>query len=464
MVLVPGNRPDEIDPDDGSTFNLDDDAASRANGEALRQRDWTVSEVSARVRSVLTDGLPVKLRVVGEISNLSNRTHWFFSLKDEQSTISCVCFASAASRVGFDVSDGLRVVATGRVDYYENQGRLQFYVDRLEPLGQGALELQFQALCEKLRGLGYFDPSVKKPLPLVPRRVAVVTSRAAAALQDVIHTAQKRWAGCRLVLCDVRVQGRDAAGEIASAIDMLSRYHEALKIDAIILTRGGGSIEDLWAFNERVVADAVYGCDLPIIAAIGHETDTTIAELVADMRCATPTQAAMTLIPDEAALRQQVDQIAQRLGLLLHRQFDLSRHQLRSIVRHPVFARPQRLLEAAHQRLTRLNDRLANSLPGMLQRQQDLLEALTKQLEAVSPSNVLRRGYSYTLTANGRLLCSVEGVTPGDTLTTVLAEGQVTSRVVDHATTPGRAQPLRPRRKKKPRDTGQAGLFDSTQA
>ena len=389
----------------------------------------TVAQVSSMVKSVLADALPPKLRVIGEVSNLSNRTHWFFSLKDDQATISCVCFASAARRVSFPVQDGLEVIATGRIDYYDAQGRLQLYVDKLEPVGQGPLELRFRALCEQLRGLGYFDIQRKKPLPMVPRRVAMVTSRQAAALQDVINTASQRWPGCELLLVDVRVQGEDAAGEIAAALAALSNDGQRLGIDAILLTRGGGSIEDLWAFNERQVADALYECALPVVAAIGHETDTTVAELVADLRCATPTQAAMTLIPDRAALAQQIDQLSQRLTLLLSRQHQQASHQLRALERHPIFRKPDRLLDWPRQRLDTLADRLGRLLPQRFDSCRDRLKALRRQLEAVGPKNVLTRGYTYTRLEHGPLVRSVRDTHDGDVLVTVLSDGSIRSRV-----------------------------------
>ena len=421
----------------------------------------TVGQVSDLVKTVLANHIPAKVRVVGEVSNFSARTHWFFSLKDDQATLGCVCFASAARAVSFPVTDGLQVVATGRIDYYEAQGRLQFYVNKIELVGQGELELRFRALCEDLRRLGYFDHEKKKPLPLLPRRVAVVTSRNAAALQDVINTSGQRWPGCRLMLIDVRVQGQDAASEIAQAIDALSQHAQRLGIDAIILTRGGGSIEDLWAFNERVVAQAVYACRLPIVAAIGHETDTTIAELVADVRCATPTQAAMTLIPDRAALSHQVDQYSKRLTLLLRRVFEHSCHRLDAIERHPVFRRPLSMLELAQQRLDALRDRLVASLPRRLETQRNRLEALARQLESIGPRNVLQRGYSYTVGPDGRVLRSPTEVNVGDQITTMLAEGRVESRV---GMKPSAAlKPKRPRRSRsKRREADEPGLFEDS--
>ncbi len=390
---------------------------------------WTVSQLAARVKAVVAQGFPQRVRVIGEISNFSDRTHWFFSLKDEGATIRCVCFASAARRVSFGVSDGMAVIATGRLDYYDAAGQLQLYVDRLEPVGVGELELRFRQLCEELRSKGYFAESRKKPLPAVPQAVAVVTSRSGAALQDVVKTARNRWAGCRLVLVDVRVQGPSAAPQIAAAINYLSREAADLGIQAIILTRGGGSMEDLWAFNERVVAEAVYRCQLPLVAAIGHETDTTIAELVADVRCSTPTQAAMRVVPDATALREQLDQWGRRLALLTARVVEQARQRLAASAGRPMFRRPRQMAESHRHRLHDFARRLTAGLPHRVATARLNLEAVARQLEAVGPMNVLRRGYSYTKGPNGTVLRSALVVHEGDLIETVLAEGSLRSRI-----------------------------------
>lgn len=441
---------------------------------AVTDRALTVSEVALLVKGVLAEAVPVKLRVVGEVSNFSDRTHWFFSLKDEAAALRCVCFASAARRCGFALADGMQVVVTGRLDFYEVQGQLQLYVDKIEPVGLGVLDMRLRALCDELRRLGYFDPGRKKPLPLVPRRVAVVTSKSGAALADVVNTARRRWAGCELLLMDVRVQGDNAAPQIAAAIRALSRHGAALDIQVVILTRGGGSMEDLWAFNERVVADAMFECSLPIVAAIGHETDVTIAELVADVRCATPTQAAMTVVPDSAALQQQVRQLQGRLNLLLRRELRHAGQRLEAVARHPVFRRPQNLLETpqrrldllagrmrgvlpqavsrsgqrldsiarhpffrmprsriepAQQRLQQFLQRLRVALPRIWARSTERVDALARQLEALGPVNVLKRGYSYTLGPDQRVLRSVTAAPPGIRITTVLTDGRLLSTV-----------------------------------
>jgi exodeoxyribonuclease VII large subunit len=392
----------------------------------------SVSQLSLAVKSVLANSLPRTIRVVGQVSNLSKRTHWFFSLKDDDAAMRAVCFATAARKVGFPMTDGMEVVCTGRVDFYEAQGNIQFYVDRIEPVGLGTLELRFQALCNELRRLGYFDQEPKLALPPMPQRVAVVTSRNAAALADVTKTASNRWPGCRLYLFDVRVQGEAAPGEIAAAIDAISKDGPQNGIEAIILTRGGGSIEDLWAFNERIVADAVFDCRLPIVAAIGHETDTTVAELVSDVRCSTPTQAAMTLIPDQRALEHQLKQLTHRLSLSPKRHLQHCQQQLDAVARHPLFRRPQHLTESWTQRLDHLAERLSMGLPRSIASQRDRLTALGRQLEAVGPINVLRRGFSYTIGPDGQLIRNVEQVGADDRMTTVLAEGRIESRVVSN--------------------------------
>lgn len=396
----------------------------------------TVGQLAAMVKAALAAGLPAKVAVVGEISNFSDRTHWFFSLKDEVACIRCVCFATAARQVAFAPRDGMQVVATGNVDFYDAQGHVQLYVQKMEPVGVGSLELRFRALCEELRKLGYFDPERKKPLPRMPQCVAVVTSRTGAALADVLNTARKRWAGCRLLLMDVHVQGGAAAPEVAAAIDALSRDGARLGVEAILLTRGGGSIEDLWAFNERVVADSIYRCRLPIVAAIGHETDTTIAELVADVRCSTPTQAAMLLVPDRSALEHQLLQTSRRLVLTTRRHAEHERQRLLGLTRHPMFRRPQQMVVPLRERVERLSRRLDELVQARVTAQRDRVAAVDRHLQAVSPAKVLGRGYSYTLGPDGKVIRSPAQVRSGERIVSVLAQGRLLSRVESSEGTP----------------------------
>lgn len=459
-------------------FQTDDtDAHGRSetakNGST--QPAMTVTELSERVRGVLSSGLPGKVRIVGEVSNFSFRQHMFFSLKDEAATLNCVCFASAARQVSFDMADGVQVVATGRIDYFGQYGKLQLYVDRLEPVGRGSLEMQLRAMIEELRAAGYLDEARKRALPTMPQRLVVVTSRAAAALQDFINTAHQRWPGVELLLADVRVQGEAAAAEIAAAINTISQHGKRLDIDAVVLTRGGGSIEDLWAFNERIVAEAIYACQVPVVAAIGHETDTTVAELVADRRCSTPTQAAMVLVPDQRELQQQLDHLSHRMQSVLRRRIDSERRHLAAVSRVSFTDRVGRMLSQQRQSLVGVEQRLQRAVPrrvgpardglrqmGMrlqrgtaqrlnaarqqldqfaservvvqkrrLQRERERLAAVGHTLTAVSPQQVLERGYSVTMDEAGVVLKNAERAQAGMVLRTRLAEGEVVSVVGD---------------------------------
>lgn len=465
--------PDKVDkPDAGTPARRE----RKRYGEMPGERPMSVTQVTDLLKRVLADRTPSPLKVVGEVSNFSDRNHWYLSLKDEQNVLSCAMWQSAAKKCGFTPQRGQQVVATGKLDYYGPQGRLQMYIDKLEPVGQGALELRFRELCDELRQAGYFADEHKRPMPAFVTHIAVVTSANGAALQDVIRTARQRWAGVKLSVIDVKVQGAAAAGEVAAAINALSKQHAELGVDAVIVTRGGGSLEDLWAFNERVVADAVYHCDVYIAAAIGHETDTSIAELVADLRCSTPTQAAMRLVPDAAAELQHVDQLAGRLTTALRRRAERAAARLDSLARHELFRRPGELIQRrreslehdAHRLRTAMRDRLADlraqlaechhtltqrdpkaraavartRLDALAQRLDAIareqfaarrrhVDALERQLTSVGPASVLKRGYTYTTDADGQLLRSAAAIKPGDAITTHLADGRVDSQVTD---------------------------------
>ncbi len=459
----------------------------------------SVSQLAARIDSSLRAGFPASVRVIGEVSGFRERTHWYFDLKDADSVVNAVMFASAARKAGFTPKVGQEVVATGRVEFYAKGGKVTLLVEKLEAVGAGALELQFRALCEEIRAIGWFSVERKRPIPTFPRRVGVVTSRSGAALQDVLVTMNKRCPAVGVLLADTRVQGDGAAAEIAAVIDTLSARAGELGLDAILVTRGGGSMEDLWAFNEKIVARAIVECSVPVVAAIGHETDTTIAELVADERGATPTQAAMRLTPDAAALDQQHDALRRRLVASLQRAVELRGERLRAARRHRIFANPRELVarageraltaadslddaasshlrEARHRveklaqrldacrpdrvhartlaRLDGLASRLAAATRGSLARSTNSTLALERQLRSVAPVHVLERGYSITLLDSGRAVRSTADAKAGDTLRTVLADGSLRS-VVEGGPTP---RPLR--KQHKHTDQG-PGLFSA---
>lgn len=436
-------------PDAGKPARRD----SKADADAL-----TVTQLTLLIRDTLAEHTPRSIRLVGELGDFSRPGHWFLSLKDEQNKIDCVMWRSAAGKVGFEPERGMQLLATGRLDFYGPQGRVQMYLDRLEPVGRGALELRFRQLCEELRGQGYFDPARKRPLPAFPQRIAVVTSATGAALQDVIHTARHRWPGIGISVVDVRVQGAAAAGQIAQAIHTLGQPQAAGRFDAILITRGGGSLEDLWAFNERVVADAVYRAAVPTVAAIGHEVDTTIAELVADLRCSTPTQAAERLVPDVRAEHQRLDHHGHRLLRTLIRSAELGRQTVESLGRHELFRRPQMLAEQGRGRVNELQRRLGRALGTKHEAARKALAATERQLHAVSPREVLRRGYSYTTDAAGRVIRTAGEVDAGDRIRTHLVDGHVDSTVDGPVANP--APPARAGRRRTSRpDADQPGLF-----
>ncbi|MBX3322612.1 MAG: exodeoxyribonuclease VII large subunit [Phycisphaeraceae bacterium] len=432
----------------------------------------SVSALAQRIDTALKQGIPSTVRVRGEISGFRERTHWYFDLKDADAVVSVVMFASAAAKTGDKPQNGQEVVIGGRIDFYAPQGKVSLIATSLHRLGAGELELRFRQLCEELRGLGWFAPDRKRKLPLFPRRIAVVTSRSAAALADVLDTARKRMPAVELVLVDVRVQGAGAAEEVAAAIRSVGRNATRLGIDAILVTRGGGSMEDLWAFNERVVALAIVECPIPVVAAIGHETDTTIAELAADERCATPTQAAMRLIPDRVELLRQVDALSRRVRTDLSRRVAFSRRHVESLATRPVLASGAGIVALRRRDLNALSGRLVGAARAMVMqqarvldnkervlarampeaaraRQVDRLKYLYRQLqrgmnlaseqqrveglglllEAVSPVRVLDRGYSLTLDEQGRVVRSVAQITRGQIIETRLGDGSVHSVV-----------------------------------
>jgi exodeoxyribonuclease VII large subunit len=445
----------------------------------------TVSQLAVRIKAAL-ETLGDTVRVRGEISNFIDKGHWYFSLKDESAVIGCAMWQEQARRVGWTPREGDAVVLTGNVSFFPKQGRTQLYVKSIERVGAGSLQERYEALCRELRGLGYFDEGRKLRLPSFPRRVAIVTSATGAAIHDCLRTAAHRAPAVGLVLVDVRVQGDGAAKEVARAIVALEKHGEALGIDAILVTRGGGSIEDLWAFNDRELADAVFARRrIPIVAAIGHESDVTIIELVADRRASTPTQAMMLLTPDRAELAEQIDALGDRLRSSLRRAVRERREVLQRIGRHAFLRSPLAAVESRREALQRLGERLSRSarmgvdrarhalntheagvramrpdlaldrarqdVVGLSRRLEravrerrarsaDRFDGLRRQLEGVSPERVLARGYSYTVTADGRLVRSVVDAPPGILLDTRLADGTVRSRVED-AAAPRAARP-----------------------
>jgi exodeoxyribonuclease VII large subunit len=366
----------------------------------------TVSSLTDRIKDALEADF-AEVAVQGEISNLARPKsgHVYFTLKDTTASLRGVMWKSDAQRLAFDLSDGLAVRILGRLTVYPPRGEYQVVARYLEPQGIGALELAFRQLHARLSAEGLFDLERKRPTPRFPRRIVIVTSPTGAAVRDLLQVTGRRWTAADILIAPTRVQGAGAGAEIAAAIALANRVKDA---DVIIIARGGGSVEDLWAFNEEIVARAVAGSRLPVISAVGHEIDITLADLAADKRALTPSEAGELTVPDCREVAMHLDRLAERI----HR------------------VSQTRLAEARLQ-LDQLADRASCAVRKNLDDRRHSLARLAASLEALSPLSVLARGYSLTFLADGKsLVRSSEDVHPGDLILTRLSAGQIISRIV----------------------------------
>ncbi|MBN1341219.1 MAG: exodeoxyribonuclease VII large subunit [Phycisphaerae bacterium] len=360
---------------------------------AARQGPLTVSQLTRLIKRVITEHLPPSLVVTGELSNVSRPSsgHVYFTLKDAGSELRCVMWRSAADRLRFDPQDGMEVLATGGVDVYEPRGQYQFYARKLEPKGIGELELAFRQLREKLEREGLFEPEHKQPLPEYPQRIAIVTSSTGAAIRDVIRTIARRFPCVTLLLHPVRVQGEGAAEEIARAVAAINRQAERLGgIDLMIVGRGGGSLEDLWAFNEEVVARAIFASRIPIISAVGHEVDVTISDLVADVRAATPTAAAEIAVPSLGEVVETLETISARVRRMMRHRLDLARRDLTAIERFERFRQPMAVVRRGEQQVDEATSRLTWGLSSRVQTLRRGLHDCELALRSIHPRAVLQ--------------------------------------------------------------------------
>ena len=390
----------------------------------------TIGQLNAYVKSLLDgDDNLNHVYVSAEISNFTNhyRTgHFYFSLKDENAVIRAVMFRSSAQRLKFLPQDGMRVIVRGRVSLYERDGQYQLYVDDLQPDGVGALNLAYEQLKEKLSKEGLFAPERKKTLPRYPMRVGVVTSPTGAAVRDIINVLSRRFPLAQIILQPVQVQGADAPGQIADAIRL---FNEKKAADVLIVGRGGGSLEELWAFNEEEVARAVAASEIPVVSAVGHETDFTLADFAADRRAATPSQAAELVVADADAYLRYVEELTARGERVLLHQLEQAQHKLQRLQDSWALTRPERWLEPLQQRTDMAMRQLQGRMESILRQRQHEFGLLAARLDALSPLTVLARGYSITKTDAGKALRSIEDVRWGEELRTQVADGDVISIV-----------------------------------
>lgn len=386
----------------------------------------SVSELNNSVKTLLETGMGYVF-VEGEISNLARPAsgHLYFSLKDDKSQVRCAFFRGFTQGKAHAWENGMQVIARARVTLYAPRGDYQLVVEQLQEAGVGALQQAFEALKAKLEKEGLFKTEHKKALPEFPQHIGVVTSPTGAAIQDILHTVERRYPLAQVTIYPTLVQGAQAAAQIVKAIKLAEKHGEA---DVLIVGRGGGSLEDLWPFNEEAVARAIYACKLPVISAVGHETDFTIADFVADVRAPTPTAAAEMASPDGDGLlgyiQQQTLKLIREMQQHLHAKEQLLHHLSKRLVH------PGQKLQHMAQRLDDLWLRMEAAMKQSLMRKQAKFLELTRALEALSPLAVLNRGYSITFDAQGKPLHSIEKIKPGDLLTTELSDGQIKSQVI----------------------------------
>jgi exodeoxyribonuclease VII large subunit len=386
----------------------------------------TVTQLTAQIKTLLEEAFP-EVWVEGEISNLSipQSGHAYFTLKDAHAQVRAVMFRSSLRFLKFTLQHGLQVLCRGRVSVYDPRGEYQLILDYSEPRGLGALQLAYEQLKARLEQEGLFDRDRKKPLPLLPRRIGVITSSTGAAIRDILRVIKRRHPRMHILLYPVPVQGVDAAPSLVEAIQYFNRLQNA---DALIIGRGGGSLEDLWAFNEEIVARAIHASRIPIISAVGHETDYTISDFVADLRAPTPSAAAEMVVESEERLRETIHSLESRLTGRMNQRITILRTSLRENIR--LLGDPRRRLVLAVQRVDELVHRMALGLRQHVRRDRAQLTSLIAGLEHLNPLGILSRGYSVTRKMpEGMILKDAAAVTPGDLISTRLHEGEVLSRV-----------------------------------
>ncbi len=393
-------------------------------------------KISPVTVSVLTDAIRYSLNEVfktvwveGEVSGLTTPQsgHLYFNLKDESAQLNCIVWRTAAGRLPFKIQNGQKLICGGSIDVYPQRGSYQLIIQQVQPVGIGALELAFRQLKEKLQTEGLFDPSVKKTIPRYPKRVAVVTSPTSAAVRDFLQVLTRRWSTTDVLVVPVRVQGDGAADEIAAAIQRLQTMKDP--VDVIVVTRGGGSIEDLWSFNEEKVCRAVFNSKIPVVSGVGHEIDITLCDLVADVRALTPSEAAERLVPDRADFKRQLGNVSQRMQQALTSKIDNAELRLARFANHGALRKPLDAIERRGEEVEELAAAMHQQVQLMMRLKETNLVSMAEKLDLVSPLGVLKRGYSLTTNEKGRVIKSSDELAVGSLIKTRLAQGSITSRV-----------------------------------
>jgi len=394
--------------------------------KVMEQKIYKVVELTREIKELLEMSFPM-LWVEGEISNFKQHSsgHLYFTLKDEYSQINCAMWRFRANGLLFQPQDGMKVIVNGELQVYEKGGYYQLIVHQIQPAGIGALQMAFEQLKQKLHAEGLFDEQFKKPLPKFPERIGVVTSPTGAAIRDIVSVISRRFPGVQIILYPVRVQGEGAAIEIATAIREFNEYGD---VDVIIVGRGGGSLEDLWAFNEEIVARAIFDSQIPIISAVGHEIDFSISDFVADKRAPTPSAAAEMVVRDRGELLGVIDYYYEKLVNLMKREIQNYREKLFNIQRSYAFRKPEDVIYQKMQRVDEIQRNLLVSFSHILELRSQTLFRLQQQLKALNPTAILKRGYSICY-KDGQIVKDVKQLNVLDMVQVRLAKGQFLSQV-----------------------------------
>lgn len=396
-------------------------------------RIWTVAELTTEISRTLSDNEALEnCWVSGELSNYKNHRpsgHWYFTLKDSASSMKAVMFRSRAERVRFTPQDGMKVLVRGSVKVYDRDGSVQLYAEEMQPSGLGALYLAFEQLKQRLEAEGLFAPERKKPIPKIPRRIGIVTSPTGAAIRDILKVMQRRHPNLSWILAPAAVQGEQAPKEVAQAIERLNRYGN---VDVLIVGRGGGSLEELWAFNTEDVARAIAASVIPVISAVGHETDFTIADMVSDLRAPTPSAAAELAVPVFQELRLDVENFNARLKVGMEGQILRKRERLMRLAESGPLQNPLWRIDQNRQRLDQVSSALEQGMTRFVSDKNGILKILAAKLDLLSPLAILGRGYSLTYSKEGKILRSSKETCPGDKVKVRLNEGSLTCEVISN--------------------------------
>jgi len=395
---------------------------------AEKRHIYTISELTHNVKALLEESFAI-IWVEGEISNfkLHSSGHMYFSLKDSGSVLSAVLFRNVNKSLKFELQDGMQIVCMGRISVYEKRGQYQINILKVEPKGAGALQLAFEQLKERLKKEGLFDEKHKQKIPFLPQRIGVVTSSTGAAIRDVLHVLNRRFANLEVIINPVKVQGKGAAEEIAQGID---EFNDFGKIDVLIVGRGGGSLEDLWAFNEEIVARAIYRSKIPVISAVGHEIDYTISDFVADLRVPTPSAAAEQVIAHKQELLDKIENLYSRLNINISGVLQLWQQKLEALRERYAFRRPMDLIEQYQQRVDELTSGLAMKLKHLGEIYRERYNVVVGKLQTLSPLNILGRGYSITSVARDeKIIKDTRSLKVGLKIKTRLGDGSMISKI-----------------------------------